>query len=177
MTRKKPYAVLDQAPCGFCPLALFLAAVLVVIAAAALPYAYANATAAAQRRLPIYCTDRPGKVVSLTFDAAWGDEDTPQLIDILKKYEARATFFVVGEWVDRCGDSVKALFDAGHEIMNHSDSHPNMPKLSRERMLEEINRCNDKIQAITGCGPPFTARPTAITATPCLRRRTPWGCR
>lgn len=176
MTRKKPYAVWTKRHAAFVLLALFLAAVLIVIAAAALPYAYANATAAAQRRLPIYCTDRPGKVVSLTFDAAWGDEDTQQLIEILGKYKVRATFFVVGEWVDRCGDSVKALFDAGHEIMNHSDSHPNMPKLSRERMLEEINRCNDKIQAITGCGPPSTARPTATTATPCSRRRTPWAC-
>ena len=148
MTRKKPYAVWTKRHAAFVLLALFLAAVLIVIAAAALPYAYANATAVAQRRLPIYCTDRPGKVVSLTFDAAWGDEDTQQLIEILGKYKVRATFFVVGEWVDRCGDSVKALFDAGHEIMNHSDSHPNMPKLSRERMLEEINRCNDKIQAL-----------------------------
>ena len=159
MTRKKPYAVWTKRHAAFVLLALFLAAVLIVIAAAALPYAYANATAVAQRRLPIYCTDRPGKVVSLTFDAAWGDEDTQQLIEILGKYKVRATFFVVGEWVDRCGDSVKALFDAGHEIMNHSDSHPNMPKLSRERMLEEINRCNDKIQAITGVRPTLHRAP------------------
>ena len=108
MTRKKPYAVWTKRHAAFVLLALFLAAVLIVIAAAALPYAYANATAAAQRRLPIYCTDRPGKVVSLTFDAAWGDEDTQQLIEILGKYKVRATFFVVGGGTaqDGCGVSL-----------------------------------------------------------------------
>lgn len=138
---------------------IFLAAVLLVLLAAAIPYAYANATAASQRRLPIYCTDRANKVVSLTFDAAWGDEDTPQLIEILGRYKVKATFFVVGEWADRCGDSVKALHDAGHEIMNHSDTHPNMPKLSRDKMLYEINACNDKIQAITGKRPTLFRAP------------------
>lgn len=77
---KKPYAVWTKRHAAFVLLALFLAAVLIVIAAAALPYAYANATAAAQRRLPIYCTDRPGKVVSLTFDAAWGTRTPSSLL-------------------------------------------------------------------------------------------------
>ncbi|MBQ3093614.1 MAG: polysaccharide deacetylase family protein, partial [Clostridia bacterium] len=90
-------------------------------------------TAANERLLPVYCTDRDDNVVSLTFDAAWGDEDTPTLIDILARYNVKATFFVVGEWVDRCGDSVKALADAGHEIMNHSDDHPYFTKLSADQ--------------------------------------------
>lgn len=135
---------------------VFLLAVLAVAAAALIPYAYANA---AKRRLPIYCTDRANKVVSLTFDAAWGDEDTEQLIGILGKYDVPATFFVVGEWVDRCGDSVKALHDAGHEIMNHSDTHPHMPGLSRDAMIREINACSDKIQAVTGKRPTLFRAP------------------
>lgn len=153
MLHKRPYMVLSKRHAALMLLALFLAAILVVIVAAVIPYAYANASAASQRKLPIYCTDRAGKVVSLTFDAAWGDEDTQELIQILGDHQVRATFFVVGEWADRCADSVKRLSEAGHEIMNHSDSHANMPKLSRERMLEEINRCNDKIQALTGVRP------------------------
>lgn len=138
---------------------LFLTAVALVILAALIPYAYASATAASKRRLPIYCTDRSNKVVSLTFDAAWGDEDTPKLIEILDRYHIKATFFVVGEWVDRCEASVKALHDAGHEIMNHSNSHPNMPKLSRDQMIAEINACNDKIQAVTGVRPTLFRAP------------------
>ena len=135
---------------------VFLLAVLAVAAAALIPYAYANA---AKRRLPIYCTDRANKVVSLTFDAAWGDEDTEQLIGILGKYDVPATFFVVGEWVDRCGDSVKALHDAGHEIINHSDTHPHMPGLSRDAMIREINACSDTIQAVTGKRPTLFRAP------------------
>ena len=110
-------------------------------------------TAANERLLPIYCTDRDNNVVSLTFDAAWGDEDTPKLIEILAHYNVKATFFVVGEWVDRCGESVKALADAGHEIMNHSDTHPHMTTLSKEDMIRELTACNDKIEAVTGVRP------------------------
>ena len=113
----------------------------------------ARTTAGGQRRLPIYCTDRDDKMISLTFDAAWGDEDTPLLIEILARYNVKATFFVVGEWVDCCGESVKALADAGHEIMNHSDSHPHLPTLSKDGILRELNACNDKIAAVTGVRP------------------------
>ena len=63
------------------------------------------------------------KVLFLTFDAAWGNEDTQQLIDILGKYNVKATFFVVGGWADKYPESVKALHDAEHEVMSHSDSH------------------------------------------------------
>ncbi len=136
-------------------LAVTSAVLLTVLLTAVLVYAPMSVTptATTARRLPIYCTDREDKVVSLTFDAAWGDEDTPLLIEILERYNVKATFFVVGEWVDRCPDSVKALSDAGHEVMNHSDSHPHMPALTREAMLSELNRCNDKIEAITGVRP------------------------
>ena len=105
------------------------------------------------RDLPIYCVGRDHNVVSLSFDAAWGNEDTQQLIDILGKYNVRATFFVVGEWVDKYPESVKALADAGHEIMNHSDTHPHMPALTKEQMIAEVESCDDKIEAITGVRP------------------------
>jgi len=107
----------------------------------------------ADRLLPIYCTDRDDNVISLTFDAAWGDEDTPLLIEILARYNVKATFFVVGEWVERCPESVKALSDAGHEVMNHSNTHPHLPQLSETAILSELNSCNDKIEAITGVRP------------------------
>ena len=56
---------------------------------------------ASKRQLPVYCVQRDDKVVALSFDAAWGNEDTQTLIDILNKYEINTTFFVVGDWVDR----------------------------------------------------------------------------
>ena len=66
---------------------------------------------------------------------------------------------MVGEWVDKYPESVKALADAGHEIMNHSDTHPHMPQLSSEKMTEQINACNDKIEKITGRRPTLFRAP------------------
>ncbi len=90
---------------------------------------------------------------------AWGNEDTQQLIDILEKYKVKATFFVVGEWVDKFPESVKALSDAGHEVMNHSDSHPHMTQISKDKMKEEVEKCNEKIQKITGKTPTLFRAP------------------
>ena len=110
-------------------------------------------TAATQRDLPIYCVQKDSNVCALTFDAAWGNEDTQQLIDILGKYKVKATFFVVGEWVDKFPESVKALHDAGHEIMNHSDDHAYFTKLSADQIKAQLDSCNSKIEAITGVRP------------------------
>lgn len=108
---------------------------------------------AGKRLIPIYGVDRQDKVCSLTFDAAWGNEDTQTLINILNKYHVNATFFVVGAWVDKYPESVKALHDAGNEVMNHSNSHPHMPKLSQSDMIREIQACDDKIEKVTGARP------------------------
>lgn len=108
---------------------------------------------ATKRELPIYCVQRDNKAVSLTFDAAWGNEDTQQLIDILGKYNVKATFFVVGFWVDKFPESVKALSDGGHEIMNHSDDHAHFSKLSPDQIVKNITACNKKIAAVTGVTP------------------------
>lgn len=114
-----------------------------------------------KRDLPIYCVEKPEteKVIAISFDAAWGNEDTEQLIDILGKYNVKTTFFVVGTWVDKYPESVKQLSDAGHEIMNHSNSHPHMTELSVEKMKEEANKCDEKIKAITGVKPTLFRAP------------------
>jgi peptidoglycan/xylan/chitin deacetylase (PgdA/CDA1 family) len=114
---------------------------------------------AATRKLPIYCVQRDQKLVSLSFDAAWGNEDTQQLIDILAKYNVKATFFVVGMWVDKYPESVKALSEAGHEVMNHSSTHPHCSKLSSEQIAAELNACNDKVEAVTGVRPTLFRAP------------------
>jgi len=110
-------------------------------------------TMAPKKDLPIYSVSADQKICSISFDAAWGNEDTGDLIKILEKYNVKTTFFVVGAWVDKYPESVKQLSDAGHEVMNHSDTHPHMTKLSKEDMLKELNNCNDKIEKITGVRP------------------------
>ncbi len=108
-----------------------------------------------KRDLPIYCVKRADdeKICSISFDAAWGNEDTDQLISILNDYNVKATFFVVGDWVDRFPESVKALSDNGHEVMNHSNTHPHMTQISKEKMLEEVTKCDEKIEKITKVKP------------------------
>lgn len=110
-------------------------------------------TSLATKALPIYSVQRDNKCVSLTFDAAWGNEDTQTLIDILGEYDVKATFFVVGEWVDKYPESVKALADAGHEIMTHSDDHAHFSQLTSEQIVSNLNTSCDKIEAITGVRP------------------------
>ncbi len=85
-----------------------------------------------------------------TRTSPWGNEDTQTLIDILTKYDVRATFFLVGQWVDKYPESVKALSDAGMEIGNHSDTHPHMAKLSEKQIIDEVSLASGKIEAITG---------------------------
>ena len=110
--------------------------------------------------LPIYCVDTGGeKKACLTFDAAWGNEDTQQLINILENYEVKATFFVVGEWVDKYPESVKALFDAGHEIMNHSADHAHFTQLSPDQIVADLTACNKKIARVTGVTPTLFRQP------------------
>ena len=135
---------------GFTLAALLLCAVLLV---GVITAPVAISAAATDRKLPIYCVQREDKAVSLTFDAAWGNEDTQQLIDILGRYGVKATFFVVGDWVRKYPESVKALFDAGHEVMNHSNTHEHMPQLSSQQIIDDLNACNDEIEAVTGVRP------------------------
>ncbi len=122
-------------------------------------YPAAIDAAAAKRQLPIYCVQRDQKMISISFDAAWGNEDTQQLIDILGEYNVKATFFVVGEWVDKYPESVKALHDAGHEVMNHSNTHAHYPQLSAGEVTADLNACNDKIEKVTGVRPTLVRMP------------------
>ena len=138
--------------------------VLACALAAAAMFALVNAPAVAEasassRQLPIYCVQRDQKMLSISFDAAWGNEDTQQLIDILGRYDVKATFFVVGEWVDKYPESVKALADAGHEVMNHSNTHAHFSQLSTDEIIADVTACNDKIEAVTGVRPTLIRPP------------------
>ena len=117
-----------------------------IIAAAAALVVTVTAVAASvgvfaktDRKLPIYCVQSTSKQVALSFDAAWGNDDTEKLIEILGRYNAKATFFVVGGWVDKYPQSVKQLSDAGFSVQNHSNTHPYLTKCSTEQILSLIH--------------------------------------
>ena len=100
------------------------------------------------KELPIYSVETSEKKVAISFDAAWGDEYTQDILDTLDKYKVKSTFFLVGFWVDEFPDNVKEIDRRGHEIGNHSTTHPNMPQLSQEKMLEEVKVTEEKIEKL-----------------------------
>lgn len=102
------------------------------------------------RELPIYCVDTEEKKVALSFDAAWGNEDTSQILDILAKHQVKVTFFMTGGWVESYPDDVKAIYEAGHDLGNHSESHPDMTTLSDSQKTEELMSVHNKVKELTG---------------------------
>ena len=101
------------------------------------------------RKVPVYSVETKEKQVAISFDSAWGAEKTLGILEILKEYDVTATFFLVGFWVDEYPDKVKAIDEAGIEIGCHSNTHPDMVKLSQTEMKEELSTCIQKIENIT----------------------------
>lgn len=106
-------------------------------------------SAFAYNELPIYCVDTDEAVVALTFDSAWGTEDLADILAILEKHNAPATFFVTGDWAKQNPDAIKAIDTAGHEIANHGNSHKHMPQISKEEMITEIKECHNTVYQLT----------------------------
>ena len=102
------------------------------------------------RQLPIYCVETDEKKIALSFDAAWGNEDTQQILDILAKHNVHVTFFMTGGWVESYPDDVKAILAAGHDLGNHSENHKNMSQLSNEEKKEELMSVHEKVKELTG---------------------------
>ena len=116
-------------------------------------YPVSVSAAASTRQLPIYSVERTQKVCAISFDAAWGNEDTQTLIDILEKFHVKTTFFVVGDWAEKYPESVKALHDAGHEVMSHSNHHDHYNSLSTDQIVADVTASNERISAVTGVTP------------------------
>ena len=131
--------------------------VLVVLLAAVLLAISFNGVSSAQvffgynaKLVPVYSVETEKKQVAISFDAAWGADKTQGIMDILEEYDAGGTFFLVGFWVDKYGDLVKEIDERGFEIGTHSNTHPDMTKLSADAMEKELTTCVDMIENITG---------------------------
>ncbi|SHH78804.1 polysaccharide deacetylase family sporulation protein PdaB [Clostridium grantii] len=102
------------------------------------------------KKLPIYCVDTEEKKVAISFDASWGANNTVKILDILDKYDVKATFFLLGRWVDQFPEETKEIYNRGHEIGNHSDTHPDMVGVPKTNIVKEINITDSKIENLTG---------------------------
>ena len=102
------------------------------------------------KELPVYSVNRSDRKIALTIDAAWEDDKTPFILSTLEKYGIKATFFLCGFWVKDYPEMVKAIADAGHEIGNHSMTHPHMSRLSSDAIVSELNAFESIIEPIIG---------------------------
>ncbi|SES01024.1 polysaccharide deacetylase family protein [Psychrobacillus sp. OK032] len=91
------------------------------------------------------------KVIALTFDDGPHSTYTTQILDLLAKYDAKATFFVIGERAENMPDMILKMGQEGHEIANHTYTHPY--KITPEKLEDELKKTNEIIHDITGIYP------------------------
>jgi peptidoglycan/xylan/chitin deacetylase (PgdA/CDA1 family) len=121
-----------------------------------------NRLSSVRRRSAITILERrqglTDKVVAVTFDdgpAQW----TPQILDLLARYEAQSTFFVIGEHVEQRPEIVRQTVAAGHELGNHTFTHPRLTETPDEVIRTELRRTNDAVEAVAACRPRFFRPP------------------
>lgn len=104
------------------------------------------------RQVPIYSVDTEENKVSLTINCAWNDDDIDKILSILKQNNCKITFFIVGDWAEKYSEALEKIAQEGHEIANHSNTHPHVENLNYIENREQISNCSDKIKGITGKG-------------------------
>ena len=138
---------------------VILAAILsVVLAAGALTAALVgkkteSVSAGVKKLLPVYSVQTEDNKVALTFDAAWGSDKTKKILDLLDQYDVRATFFLVGFWIEENPELTQEIASRGHCIGNHSEDHPHLPAVGREKASAQIDSVNDRLEKLTGKRP------------------------
>ena len=102
------------------------------------------------RKLPIYSVERNDNKIAISFDCAYGNEYTKKILDVLDEYKVKCTFFTVEFWANKYSDDLIEIAKRGHEIGTHSKTHPNMSKLSKEQILDELTSSKSVIENLTG---------------------------
>lgn len=105
------------------------------------------------KRVPIYAVQTDENKVAISFDAAWGADKTQEIMSICESYGVKATFFLVGFWIEKYPEMVKEIYNRGFEIGIHSNTHPDMTKLSKSQVREELLVNIKLIEDLTGFRP------------------------
>ena len=129
------------------------------------------------REIPIYCVAREDNKIAVTFDCAWNDDDIDSILKTLEQYNCKATFFVVGDWAEKYPQSLRKIYESGHEIGNHSYNHSDYTKLSAEALVKDLDRCDAVVAEIIGVKPKLVRAPSGgynnTVVELCDRRGTP----
>lgn len=109
---------------------------------------------------PIYRGHPDKPMVSFLINVAWGNEYIPDMLETLNKYHVKATFFLEGRWTKENPEMAKMIVDAGHEVGNHSYTHPDMSQLSTSSIREQLVKTNEVIKSVTDITPTWFAPPS-----------------
>ena len=116
------------------------------------------------------CRTASPNQLAITFDDGPNPAVTPRLLDLLDRYDARATFFVIGRFVRECGGLTREIAVRGHVLANHTETHPNLFWLPPGAVRQELLRCQDALSDATGSGaryfrPPYGFRNPWVVGT------------
>lgn len=118
---------------------------------------------------PIYQGSPRYKEMALTVNVFWGEEYIPQMLDILRRENVKATFFLGGTWVRKYPDLAASIAREGHEIGSHGFSHPHPDRLSKAENLRDILKAEEVISQATGIKPKLYAPPYGERGTSVLQ--------
>lgn len=131
-----------------------LAALLLIAASKVFfPAGQIGVTANKQRLVPIYYVATQEKKIAISFDASWGAEYTPSILQILRHNNIKTTFFLTGFWIEKYPDLVKKIVAEGHELGNHTYTHPHLNTLDKPAIKNELERVHAALTALTGREP------------------------
>jgi peptidoglycan-N-acetylglucosamine deacetylase len=115
---------------------------------------------------PTICRTNSPQKLAITFDDGPNPAITPKLLDLLDRYEVKATFFLIGRFLRECPDLVRESVARGHIVGNHTDTHPNLFWLTPTQITAELRFCHDAISGVLGAPPKWFRPPYGF--------RNPW---
>ncbi len=140
---------------------LSIAAAFLLVTAFSVPNLFQSVeTSVSTKELPIYSVETEDKKIAITFDSAWNDNDIDSIISTLNQFSCPSTFFVTGDWAQRFPESLKTLYNAGHEIASHSYNHTLYSTLSKEQIIQDMDKCDNIIQSVIGIKPNLMRAPS-----------------
>jgi peptidoglycan-N-acetylglucosamine deacetylase len=134
-------------------LAVIMALVVVLCLKLEVPERVVQVVNRPERLVPIYYVETEEKKIAISFDASWGAERTEGILATLRENDLKTTFFLTGFWVEKYPDMVKKIAEDGHEIGNHTYSHPHLNNLGEKEIEQEVQKVHDLIKELTGSDP------------------------
>ena len=125
----------------------------------------------------IYNNKNCGMKIALTFDDGPHPRQTKRILDILDKYNIKATFFVVGVNIDNYGKHLQDVVSRGHEIGNHTNTHPKVSSLDYSALKNEFSKCQSKINQSCGYNPKLIRPPEGLIDTSIKDLAKEMGCK